>query len=164
MIAIRRRVSPVLVAVLVTVWLLLNQTVSPGQFALGLALSVLLAWVGSALRALQAPLRRADRLAALLFVVLWEIVRSNFAVARIVLGLGPRELRSDFLEIPLDLRDDHGLAILACIVTATPGTVWAELSPDRATLRLHVLDLRDEAEAIRTIKERFERPLIEAFR
>jgi multicomponent K+:H+ antiporter subunit E len=164
MTAIRRYVSPVLVAVLVAIWLLLNESLSPGQFALGLALSVLLAWIGSALRPLEAPLRRVDLLAGLFFVVSWDIVKSSFAVARIVLGFGPRELRPGFLEIPLDLRDDHGLAVLACIVTSTPGTVWAGLSPDRATLRLHVLDLRDEAGWIRTIKERYERPLMEVFR
>ena len=67
------------------------------------------------------------------------------------------QVRSGFLEIPLDLRDDHGLAVLACIVTSTPGTVWAGLSPDRATLTLHVLDLRDEDAWIRTIKQRYER-------
>ena len=48
------------------------------------------------------------------------------------------------MQIPLDLQDAHGLAVLACIVTSTPGTVWVGLSPDGATLTLHVLDLDDE--------------------
>ena len=161
----RRYVSPVLVAALTVIWLLLNQSVSPGQVALGLALSALLAWFGSSLRPLRAPLGRVDRLAGLFCVVLWDIVRSNFAVARIVLGLvGARNITPGFLKIPLDLRDDHGLAVLACIVTSTPGTVWAGLSEDRGTLTLHVLDLRDEAAWIRTIKERYERPLMEIFK
>lgn len=165
MIADARRISPVLVALLTAVWLLLNQTLAPGQVLLGLALSVLLAWFSSVLRPLQAPLHRVDRLALLFLVVLRDIIRSNFAVARIVLGLtGGRELRPGFVKVPLDLRDDHGLAVLACIVTSTPGTVWAGLSDDRATLTLHVLDLRDEEEWIRTIKERYERPLMEVFR
>lgn len=160
----RRYVSPVLVAALAAIWLLLSQSVSPGHVALGLALSVPLAWFGSVLRPLRAPLGRVDRLAGLFFVVLWDIIRSNFAVARIVLGLtGARGISPGFLKIPLDLRDDHGLAVLACIVTSTPGTVWAGLSEDRETLTLHVLDLRDEAAWIRTIKERYERPLMEIF-
>jgi multicomponent K+:H+ antiporter subunit E len=165
MIGIRgRRVSPVLVVLLTLVWLLLNQSISPGHVLLGVALSVLLAWFGSSLRPLQAPLRRADRLVGLFFVVLWDIIRSNFAVARIVLGLaGARGISPGFLKIPLDLRDDHALAILACIVTSTPGTVWAGLSDDRETLTLHVLDLQDEAAWIRTIKRRYERPLMEIF-
>ena len=159
------RVSPVLVAVLTAIWLLLNQTLAAGQVLLGLALSLLLAWFGADLRPIRAAFHRIDRAAGLFFVVVWDILRSNLAVARIVLGLvGRRRVRSGFLEVPLELRDDHALAVLACIITSTPGTVWAGLSPDRATLTLHVLDLRDEEEWVQTIKQRYERRLMEIFR
>ena len=83
---------------------------------------------------------------------------------RIVLGLtGGRTIRSAFLDISLDIRDPHGLAVLACIVTSTPGTVWAGLTPNADTLTLHVLDLQDEALWIRTIKQRYEQLLMEIF-
>ena len=45
----------------------------------------------------------------------------------------------------------------------TPGTVWANLSLDGTTLTLHVLDLNDEAGWITTIKERYEKLLMEIF-
>jgi multicomponent K+:H+ antiporter subunit E len=159
-----RYVSPVLVVVLAATWLLLNQALSLGTLALGLGLSVLLAWVGSILRPLRTRLRRLDQAGALFLVVTWDIVRSNYNVARIVLGLtGARAVRPGFVQIPLDVRNDHALAALACIVTSTPGTVWAGLSPDRATLTLHVLDLKDEGEWMRTIKQRYERRLMAIF-
>jgi multicomponent K+:H+ antiporter subunit E len=162
---LRRRVSPVLVLALTGIWLLLNQTLAPGQLVLGLALSILLGWFASALRPLRARLHRVDLAARLALVVFRDIVRSNFGVARIVLGLvRDREIHSGFLEVPLELRDPHGLAALAAIVTSTPGTVWSGLSPDGRTLTLHVLDLRDEGEWIRLIKERYERPLRRIFR
>src|SRR3546814_11639671 len=66
-----------------------------------------------------------------------------------------------FVKIPLTLRDPHGLAALACIVTYTPGTVWAGLSEHDDALTLHVLDLTDEAHWIRLIVQRYERPLKE---
>jgi multicomponent K+:H+ antiporter subunit E len=161
---LRRRVSPVLVLALTGIWLLLNQTLAPGQLLLGLALSILLGWFASALRPLRARLHRVDLAARLALVVFRDIVRSNFGVARIVLGLvRDREIHSGFLEVPLELRDPHGLAALAAIVTSTPGTVWSGLSPDGRTLTLHVLDLRDEGEWIRLIKERYERPLRRIF-
>lgn len=159
-----QRISPVLVAVLTVIWLLLNQTLAAGHVLLGFALAVLLAWFGHDLRPIRASMHRLDQAVVLFFLVFWDIVRSNIGVARIVLGLvGKREIRSGFLRIPLDLRDDHGLAVLACILTSTPGTVWAGLSPDRTTLTLHVLDLVDEDEWVRTIKQRYERRLIEVF-
>ncbi len=49
------------------------------------------------------------------------------------------------------------------IVTATPGTVWAGLTAAEDELTLHVLDLEDEAGLIRTIKQRYEEPLMRIF-
>ena len=162
---IPRAVSPVLVLALLALWLLLNQTLDPAQIALGAVLAGLLAWSAAALRPLQARVKRLDVAALLVLTVFTDIVRSNLSVARVVLGTfgRRRELRSGFVDIPLDLRDPHGLAALAVIVTSTPGTVWAGLSPDGANLTLHVLDLQDEAEWIQVIKHRYERPLMRIF-
>jgi multicomponent K+:H+ antiporter subunit E len=97
-------------------------------------------------------------------LVIADIVRSNIAVARIILGLaGERERRSGFVDIPLDLRNPYGLAALACIITATPGTLWVSFDEAKATLTIHVLDLVDESEWARTIKGRYERLLLEIF-
>ena len=157
-------ISPVLVLGLTALWLLLQQTLAPGQILLGAALAVALAWASSTLRPLRGKLRRLDLAALLVLVVFKEIVQSNIDVARVVLKLtGNREVRSGFVQIPLELRDPHGLAALATIITSTPGTVWAGLSPEGDTLTLHILDIRDEQESIRYIKDRFERPLMRIF-
>lgn len=161
---IGKRLSPAMVLTLTGLWLLLNQTLAPGAIVLGVLLATVLTWAGSSLRPLRATLRRLDVAAMLMLVVIGEIVRSNIGVARIVLGLvRGREIRSGFLRIPLDLRDPHGLAALAVIVTSTPGTVWVGISPDSRHLTLHVLDLNDEQEWIDFIKARYERPLMRIF-
>lgn len=158
------RISPTLVASLTAVWLVLNQTLELAQILLGIALSALLAWASSRLRPLRATLRRFDLALALVAIVVIEIVKSNIAVGRIVLGLvRDREIRSGFLDIPLELRDPHGLAALATIITATPGTIWAGQSDDGTRLTLHVLDLDDEQRWIAYIKQRFEAPLRRIF-
>jgi multicomponent K+:H+ antiporter subunit E len=158
------KISPLLVLALTGAWLLLNQSVAPAHILLGSALALVFAWAASTLRPLQSRLRRLDTAALLILVVLKDIVTNNLSVARIVLGTSRfRNLRSGFLRIPLDLRDPHGLAALAAIVTATPGTVWAGLSPEGETLTLHVLDLGNEAEVIQLIKQRYEQPLMRIF-
>jgi multicomponent K+:H+ antiporter subunit E len=158
------RISFTLVLGLATLWLLLQQSLDPGQIVLAVALAVLLAWASSTFRSLRARLRRIDLAAVLVLVVIKEIVRSNFGVAKVVLGLvRDREVRSGFVQIPLELRDPHGLAALAAIVTATPGTVWAGLSPEGDTLTLHILDIEEEQVWVGYIKERFERPLMRIF-
>lgn len=157
-------ISPVLVLCLTVLWLVLQETIAPEQILLGVVVAVLLAAASSTLRPLRAHLHRIDLAAALLLVVTWEIILSNIAVARVVLGLvRNREVRSGFVQIPLELRDPHGLAALAAIITSTPGTVWSGLSEDGKQLTLHILDIEDEQRWIDYIKNRFERPLMRIF-
>jgi multicomponent K+:H+ antiporter subunit E len=53
--------------------------------------------------------------------------------------------------------------VLACIITATPGTSWAGYDSSSGRLTMHILDLVAEETWIRTIKERYERRLLEIF-
>jgi multicomponent K+:H+ antiporter subunit E len=148
---------------LLALWLLLNQTLAPAQVLLGAALAL-----GGvlALAALQRPagrVRRPAAIAQLFWLVFVDIVRSNLAVARIVLLRGTRNQTSGFLSIPLEVRHPGALAAVACIVTATPGTSWARYDAARNILTIHVLDLIDEQAWIDIFKQRYERCLLEIF-
>ncbi|HEY3555069.1 MAG TPA: Na+/H+ antiporter subunit E [Casimicrobiaceae bacterium] len=153
---------PLAWALLVAMWLVLNESLSLGHVVVG-ALVALAAL--NRLRALEVPRLRLRSLPTgfvLVGVVLADIVHSNIAVAYIVLRPGaPRT--PGFVDIPLELRDRVGLAMLGCIITATPGTTWAGYDDVTGTLTLHVLDL-DDPDAMRaTIKGRYERRLREIF-
>lgn len=154
---------PLLSAGLLVLWLLLNQTLSLGHLLLGSVVALGGGWTMAALEAPRARLRRPGAIIRLSSLVLADIVRSNIAVARIVLGLGGRRPTSGFVKVPLDLRDPYGLAALACIITSTPGTLWVNFDRASGLLTIHVLDLIDESEWVRTIKGRYERPLLEIF-
>lgn len=158
---------PLLWLALTALWLLLNQTLWIGHVLLGAMLAG-----GACLlyRRLEAPRvaqggawRRSAAALRLLAAVAVDIVRSNIAVGRIVLNPHMPNQTAGFLEIPLDLRDPAGLAVLACIITATPGTAWARFDADRGILTMHILDLIDEAAMIGIIKGRYERRLQEIF-
>ena len=154
----------VLGLVLVATWVLLNASVSAGHVLLGLGLTFALLRLADPLRPVRPRLHRTLQFLPLLARVAVDVLRSNVGVARVILGLtGGRRVHSAFLDVPLDLRDPHGLAVLAAIITSTPGTSWAGVSQDGKVLTLHVLDLQDEAYWIRTIKRRYERPLIKIF-
>ena len=154
---------PLASAGLLMLWLVLNQTLSFGHVLLGVAAAVVGGW---ALAALEAPKTRIRRMAAVLrltALVVADIIRSNVAVGRIVIGLGNSRLTSGFVEIPLDLRNPYGLAVLACIITSTPGTLWTKFDAATGMLTIHVLDLIDESDWLCTIKGRYERLLLEIF-
>jgi multicomponent K+:H+ antiporter subunit E len=150
--------------VVLALWLILNESLAFGHWILGSAIGLLA--VGTLSR-LQGGRRRGPRRPVkalrLLAVVIADIARSNVAVARIVLGLRAPGRVSGFLPVPLTLRDPAGLATLACIVTATPGTSWVRYDQAEDRLTLHVLDLVDPDEMVRTFRQRYEKPLMEIF-
>ncbi len=163
----RRPRFPVLWLSLTALWLLLNQTLWIGHVLLGATLALVACRLYRRLeppRSASPGVRHRAAAAVLLFAaVAIDIVRSNIAVARIVLNPGTRNRTAGYLEIPIELRDPLGLAVLACIITATPGTAWARHDPDRGVLTVHILDLIDEAGWVRIIKGRYERRLKEIF-
>lgn len=154
---------PLLWLALVAMWLVLNGAWTVGDAMLG-ALVALGAALG--LARLQPPPSRwrrpltALRLAA---VVLLDIVRSNLAVAAIVLRPGSRGRVAGFVDIALDTRAPAALAALACIITATPGTAWARYDSRTNIVTIHVLHLVDGPALARTIKDRYEAKLREVF-
>lgn len=158
-----RPLIPALPLGLLLVWLLLNDSLSAGHFVLGVLFAVLVIAISGPLRPVHALPRRLHKAVPLLWNVFRDIVRSNIAVGSIVLGASRRQPEIGFLKIPLDMRAPHGLSALSMIVTATPGTVWADHDIESNVLTLHVLDLQDEETWVRTIKDRYERPLMEIF-
>lgn len=154
---------PLLSLSLFAMWLLLNQTLAASHILLAIALAVGGGLTVIALEPPKARLRRPLAVAKLAFLVLDDIVRSNIAVARIILGPRLPGETSGFMNIPLELRAPYGLALLAIIITSTPGTLWVNFDSATGILTIHVLDLIDETAWIATIKGRYERLLLEIF-
>jgi multicomponent K+:H+ antiporter subunit E len=148
---------------LLVLWMLLNQTASLGQLLIGGVIALVGGWILTNLQLPRSRVRRPSALLRLLGLVSMDIIRSNIAVGRIILGFGRRQRTSGFVTIPLDIRNPYGLALLACIITSTPGTLWVNFDAQKRLLMIHVLDLIDEGEWIRTIKGRYERHLLEIF-
>lgn len=155
--------SPWLSAGLLALWLLLADSLAPGDLLVGVVLAVAMPLLTAPLRPRPGPLRAPRAIVRLLLVVAADVVRSALDVGLGVLRARRQPPRGSFVALPLALRDAHGLAALAMITTVVPGTVWSELAPDRSTLRLHVFDVADEAAFVAHFKARYEQPLLEIF-
>lgn len=170
---LRKRLLPApwLALALWCCWLMLAGSASLGQMLLGAVLALPLAALGAHLaeprgEVAAVPLgARLATLARLAAIVARDIAVSNVDVARRVLG-DESAIRSRWVELPLHIRDERGIAALASIITLTPGTLSAEVSADRRRLRVHALHVADdegEAAMVADIRARYEQPLMALF-
>lgn len=148
---------------LLATWLLLNAPIAPVDVLAGVIVAL---GGGGLLAVLHLPARgvrrRVGTALALLALVFADVVRSNLAVARLVLWPRPGRI-AGFVSVQLELRHPGGLAVLACIVTATPGTTWAGYDASQGLLSIHILDLVDGPTWVEEFKARYERRLREIF-
>ncbi len=82
-----------------------------------------------------------------------ELLLSVHQVACTVLQ-PQRAARSGIVAIPLTVRSDAGIAMLANMITLTPGTTSLHISSDRKVLYAHVMNL--EGDPVAQIVDGFE--------
>lgn len=98
----------------------------------------------------------------LLFIVLWDILRANIQVVRIVLG-SMDKLQPKWYRVPLETQHEQVNALLAMIITTTPGTVSAGIDQERYDILVHTLSSENEEADIQEVKQRYEALLIQIF-
>ncbi|MDO1580473.1 Na+/H+ antiporter subunit E [Rhizobium oryzicola] len=153
---------PLLTLSLVLMWLLLNGF-SFGHLLLGSFVAIFASWGMAALRPEKPRLRKWYLLPKLFWLVFVDVIRSNLAVALVILRGRPRGHTAGFLTMPLELQDRTALAILAVILTSVPGSAWLEYDASERHVLLHVLDLIDEETWVDMVKNRYEKLLMEIF-
>lgn len=145
---------------LLVLWLLLVNSVSPGQILLAAFLGWLIPFSTQQFWPERPHLHNALRLLVYLLRLLKDILESNITVARLILR-SPETLQPAFIRVPVTLTNEFAITMLASSISLTPGTVSVGLSPDRSMLLVHVLHTTDEQAVIDHIRERYEQPLKE---
>ena len=154
---------PLLSLTLLATWLLLVNDVGPGNLVLGAVLGTLIPLFTAAYWPDSPRLKHPVAMAWYVLIVVWDIVLANIAVARIVLFMPNRDIRSAWITVPLDLRTPEAIVMLAGTITLTPGTVTADMSACGRALLIHSLHAPDP-DAIRDeIKSRYETRLKRIF-
>ena len=155
---------PGLTLLLVTMWMLVLNSLSMGGFLLGLFFAIVVPLFTAPFWPDRPQMRLGLPLLGYAFLVMWDIVVANFQVARLILFRRNRDFRSCWLSIPLELHSAEAITLLAGTISLTPGTVSTDISTDGRHLLVHALDTGDAAGEITRIKTRYERRLLEIFR
>ncbi|MEN5231281.1 Na+/H+ antiporter subunit E [Brevundimonas naejangsanensis] len=145
--------------------LLLSGSTAAPSLALALLMALAAPQIMRVLDVEPVRLRKPLTWLSFAVVVARDVIRSNWEVALVVLGLNPSGDKrvSGFVHIPLEMRNRYGLAVLAVVITSTPGTIWVEYEDATGVLLLHILDLKDGDDWAERIKNRYERRLMEIF-
>lgn len=88
----------------------------------------------------------------------WQVVVAGTSTAWTILRPGLRP-RPALVRMQFGNLSPTGAAILASLITLTPGTTAIDIDLERRTLLLHLLDGGDPGRAIATIRRQFERYL-----
>lgn len=85
----------------------------------------------------------------------YELVKSNIQVAIAVLT-PQKSLKPGIVAVPIDLKTDWGIVLLANSITLTPGTITLDISKDKKIIYVHCIALEDPQSFVKTIKDTFE--------
>ena len=108
-------------------------------------------------------LRQIWRWLDLAIVFIRELVASGLRVA--LLAVQPQlSLRPSIVAYPLTVPSDAEIALLAGLITLTPGTLSVDVSDDRKWLYVHCLDAPDIQAVVNSIAGQFEGRVMGLFR
>ncbi len=105
---------------------------------------------------------RVWRVIGLALFFLFELVVSSLRVVWDVITPDHRS-RPGIIAVPLDVKDDGQIMVVANLVSLTPGSLSLDVSDDRKTLYVHAMFIDDPEESRREIKDGLERKVLEAF-
>ena len=147
---------------LAIVWVALTGEYEAGNFAVGFVLGYLILRLTQHSRAASRYVKRLQLGFLFFLFFLKEMIVSSIRVAITVLS--PKmKMRPAVVAIPLDVTSDAAITLLGNLITLTPGTLTLDVSTDRSTMYVHTMDVGD-IEAFRfSIKDGFERRILEVF-
>ncbi|MCF3098747.1 sodium:proton antiporter [Aeromonas australiensis] len=144
-------------------WMLVNDSYGSVEFIIGYIIGFLVLRISLPFGVAPSYFKRFKAISNLLFFFIYELIVSVFRVAWDVIT--PTHLSEpDIIYLPLSAKSDLEIAILANMVSLTPGSLSLDVTEDRQFLVIHVMFAPDHAVVIDGIKSGLERRLLEITR
>lgn len=143
-------------------WAALTGELTPANIAGGFVLGYIILYMSR--RALGSTRYVTKVPVAIRFVAYFagELFLANLRVAYEVLT--PNfNMRPAIVAVPLDIRSEMEITLLASLITLTPGTLSLDVSSDRRVLYVHSMFVSDIEAFRREIKDGFEQRVKELF-
>lgn len=143
-------------------WVVLTGDFSGRNLLAGLVFGYLvLALIQPQVPALTGYAQRLPRLIRFVGFFLKQLLMANLKVAFDIVT-PPWYMKPGVIAMPLQARSEFEIALVANLISLTPGTLSLDVSDDRRVLYIHAMFLEDEAALRRSLAE-LERRALELF-
>lgn len=137
--------------------------ITVGGLTIGFATGYVLLWWLKPLFGRTSYFRKVPQTIWFVVYFVKEVIHSNVRVAAEVLSIH-RTARSGIVAVPLTVKTDFEVTLLVSLITLTPGTLGVDISGDRKILYVHSMFVTTADEVRMSIKNGFERRVLELFR
>ncbi|WP_153732039.1 Na+/H+ antiporter subunit E [Sporosarcina obsidiansis] len=145
------------------VWMFMTSSLTPSTFIVGYIIGLLLIIMTRRFFKGHLYVWRLWAAIKLTVIFLKELVLSNISVLMLVIK--PKlSIQPMIFALPTELEQDWEITLLSSLITLTPGTIVIYVSDDQRTLYIHAIDVNDVDEAIDSIKNTFEKAIMEVSR
>ncbi|TFH61590.1 Na+/H+ antiporter subunit E [Peribacillus frigoritolerans] len=145
---------------LAVIWMFLKNEFNGSTFTIGYLLGLGIMFVFRHFFNDRFYLNRVYAVVLLLLIFARELILSNISVLKAVLKPS-LDMRPGIFAFETTLTKDWEITILSNLITLTPGTLVVEVSEDNRFLYIHAMDIADKDEAVDSIKNTFEKAIME---
>ncbi|RFA36339.1 Na+/H+ antiporter subunit E [Virgibacillus dokdonensis] len=144
-------------------WMFLSESYSVPSFIAGYLLGILLLFLLRRFIPDTFYFRRVLKIVSLIFLFIKELLSSNIEIVKLVYSPKPN-FEPAIFELPTELKSNWEITLLANLISLTPGTLSVAVSRDNTKLFIHGMDIADNNVAISSIKNTFEKAIMEVTR
>lgn len=149
--------------ILAFLWMFLQNSMDASTFLIGYLLGLLILFGMRRFFSSRFYLLRVVAVINLLMIFIKELILANLAVLKVILK--PKlDIQPGIFALPTKLTSDWELTILSNLITLTPGTFVIDISKDKKIIYIHAIDIPDVEEVIESIKNSFEKAIMEVSR
>ncbi|ALS74480.1 cation:proton antiporter [Planococcus rifietoensis] len=148
---------------LALVWMFMTVSFTPSGFVIGFLIGLGIIVLMRRFFSKRLYILRVWALISLFLLFLRELFMSSIQVLSIVIRPN-MNIKPAIFEMETELSDDWQITLLSALITLTPGTLVIGISEDQKRLYIHALDFEDIDSAVSSIKNTFERAILEVSR
>lgn len=141
-------------------WMFLSESYTFKSFLFGYVLGALLLLVLNRFFPSRYYLKPLYKFFVLFLIFIRELILSNIDVVKLVYRRKP-DIEPGIFKLPIEVKQNWEITLLANLITLTPGTLTVAISDDQSTLFIHAMHIDTIDESIDSIKNTFEKAIME---